>query len=751
MPTGRNPKQRPSSIPQQVGPSRGSSSVAALVAQQQEQQAQFTKLLQTMEKMQQENQEQVAAAAQAGGAGATQVANQVTQALEQQRQEKARTQERSEDKQFAIEQQELNAKLQSSAAKEAAAMGQAIMGQRNAMMRYRDTFMGEKAAMDGRIASFGARTDEMLAAGWFSTPDGRKQLAQRVHLQDMMEANSEDHFDDRHLSAAYQLHNKNVQALIKDGESGMDLSTLVVEPLQLPMAQVQDSGKTIAPVGSVSPEKMFEMKLYGGYPANGIVFNEEENFGLPEGYAPRLADADTVLEVLARDDYLRMANDTSLRQELERKNQEIVVEAMDRLQPMKEVYEGFNKTFNPMAGPAVERALEDFLADENPHKFNDMGRDLTSRAVREIFGGGDKGEKMALIAMEMFDGKREMKTPEEMFGAMALESALFNIKSHMMNEFQGNVEGGGLAAQLVKEMQEQLGEDQANLALGVPGSAVGLVRAQDAMQGRLSEAYAFANRMHQGMWKGSALTQFRDNLRKFTRLSDVYSFKHLQEGENKAERANHLIGIVSQEAQFAGIEEDVASLSPQELTGQGRVDRSGVGKSLSMMDSLIGMAGDLGPDTLNQITAFVTGGLDAPVSPNIAAYKAQNEVEMQRSGFVKAAHDVARFQYDRNQKAKEARESVGESFEQGGAVGVVAEQVPALLSTAFQGTQGFAGRTLVGLTQNVAGRQAAQTTARGVEVGQGRLPLPFPGETAQMGNLSLEEKQQVIRESNQGN
>lgn len=752
-------------IPSALGPGGGSrpgagGAVTVLLQMQAEQEGKVAKLLQIMEKMQLENQRTIQEAGQAGSQAAMNVANQITRGIEQQNQQTQRQQERAEDKEFAESQQRLNAKLQSDATREAASMGEAIKGQRDAITRYRNSFLAKKASTDEAIAAYSARTDEMLSAGWFSSPEGRKELKQRVHLISMMQANADDHFDDRHLSAAYRMHNKNVQVLISREGRGMDLSSMQVDPLQLPMANTKDSGRPIAKAGSISPEKMFEMKLYGGYPKNGVIFNEEENFGMPPGYSPRVGDADTVLEALARDDYIRYATDQSIRQEMERKQQEIVVQSLDRLEPLKEQYENFNRTFNPMAPNAVERALENFLAEDNPNKFNDMGRTITSNAIMEMFGGGKQGEEMAIIAMELFDGKREMKTPEEMFAAMALESAVFNVKEHMLNEFMTTDEAGqGLATQLVRQMVDELGEEQASLALGVPQTGVGLVRAQEVMQGRLAEAYSFANRMHEGLWKSSALEQFRGDLRKYTRLADLYSFKVLKDGENTQER---VLNLMDQDDALAAVSDQISGASPDEIAAGGQRDASKVKVGLSMFDAMIEISDGLGPDTLRETAAFITGGLEPIDTPNLNAYLDQTRVEHARSGYGKAASVRASFNFKRNERAKtadkrrqQAQESIGESFSRGGAIGVVSEQVPPLLSLAGRGVVSGIERTAIGVVQTVAGRGPAESVLRskrqlesGISGFVGKHTNVVPGTSTQ--NLTPEERTQVIDESQRG-
>jgi hypothetical protein len=716
----------------------------------------MTKLIQTMEQAQVENQRAVAEAAQAGGGAATQVANQVASGLDRVHQEKARSQERAEDRQFAEDQMRLNAQLQRDAAKESAAMGAAIQGQREAIMNFRDSWVAKRDQKRMAIEAYGARTDEMLAAGWFSNEKGRKELAERRHQVDMMKMMHADHYDDRHLAEAYKLHNQGVQALI-EGDDAMDLSQLRVEPLMLPMAQVEGNGRRIAQRGEIAPDFAYELKMHGGYPKNGIIFNDEENFGMPEGYSPKLLSADVVLDAMARDDYLRFATDQSIRQELNRKNAEIIVQSRDRLEPMYEMATNYNKMFNPMAGAAVQRSVENFLADPNPHKFNDPGRALTFGAVSEIFGGGRKGEEIAVIAAEIFDGKREPASDKELMISLALESALFNIKEHMNTEFMNADSEGSFAAELYKQMEDALGPEQAALAMGVPSDAVGFVGGVAAMQSRLAEASAFANRAHMGIEKLSIVEQFQDELGRYARLADIHTMRILDEGTQNERRVKELMGETEALEQGA---EAVDALAPGEVAGElGKVNASSLQSTMTHMDAVIKLADELGPDTLNEVSAFITQELEPLTTNNLPAYLDQTRVENERSGYVKAATERSGFNLARNNRAKQAREqknqrsgppSVGESFEEGGSVGVLVEQIPALISTGHSSIRAAATTTATGGMQMIAGKGLATKTARGARAAfQGTQPVPFPGETSRIKkSLTPAEIQQIINESN---
>lgn len=760
MPTARE-NQPPASarVPQfQQKPGVGGvGAIAALVAQQQSQQQGMQKLISAMQKAQVENQQAVQEAAQAGGAGATQVANQVAQGLQRVQQDQTRQQERSEDRAHSEDMLRLNSDLQRDAAKEAAAMGAALHGQRQQIMRFRESWIAKRDQKHAAIEAYGARTDELLVGGWLSDERGRKELLQRTQLLDNMRIMHVDHFDDRDLAEAYQLHNQGITDLVSGGEA-MDLSRLRVEPLMLPMPQVKGNGRRTIKQGEMDPDMAFEYKMHGGYPMNGVLFNDEPNFGLPEGVLPNLVDGDVVLNAMARDDYLRFANDKSIRQELEHKNADIIVQARDRLQPMYDMYTDFNKTFNPMAGPAVQKSIENFLANDNPHKFNDIGRNLTSGAISEIFGGGRKGEEIAIIAMEIFDGKREPKSDKELMIAMALESALFNIKKHMQSEFMSAGEDGSFAMTLVKQMEETMGKEQAMLALGVPANAVGFVQGAQVMQGRIAEAYAFANNAHLGMEKISILEQLRDDLGKFARLADIHVMQVIHNEGNDGERVRKLMGLPEalQQSQDA-----IESIPPSELqdalTDTNANELQG---TMTSMEALIAIGGELGPNVAAELATFITAEADPLTTENLPAYLAQTQVEMERSGHAKARVGRSGFNLKRQGNARQRREggkadtnSVGETFDEKGIAGLITEQLPALISAVPTGLGGMMTQGFTRLMAGAAGRSAATKTARGAQaVFQGQQPIPLPGETAHIkNNLDPAEIQQIINASNRRN
>jgi len=736
--------------------------VAVLVAAQQDNQKQMQKLLQTIEKLQQENAETVQQAAQAGGGAATQVANQVSRGMEKAAAQSQRKQERAEDKDFAVQQQELNAKLQKDAAREAAMMGAAIQASRDKYITSINTMKDQQENLDASTIAYTARIEERVRAGQYTGPEGRKALQRQFDLIKQSKVFGDNMFNTKHKQAAFEAHNEEMERIL-DSTDPMAILNMQTNPLNLPMPTLKGPKSKIAPLSALTPQQQFDMELTGGYPLDGLVFGpgREENWGLPEGEEPNMIDPSTMMDILNDQMLLDNLTDGSLRQEGLDGIRKRLVETHDKLGKLKEVRDGFNKTYNMKAQQGVEAALEDFVSDEDPAKFNDPARYIMTRSLIHTFGGGPQGEEITQIALELFDGKWEPRSSEEFYAAAAIESASFNIRGHLASEVMGMADpekGGAFATQLVKQMIAQVGRENALRALGVDPSNIELVDAQAAMGDIIAGTSGFAGRMNDGIKGVSILKQFREQYRSNLRQLDLHAYVITAEGGQREARLGELMSQLNRPPGEGG-------LSLNEIQARGPGDQSGfkdMRSSMSLIDGLLGMSKEIGPNAFANMSGFITNHLD-PVTNggDLKAYNDQIEVERQRSGFAKAAVDFSKFAYERQKEGKRLQQAqpqraelaaTPETFQKRGGVGVVAKQLPALISLGHHGLRSRLTTDVTSMVTGVLGKGAGTAAARGaLAVFKGQQPVPLPGETAQMQNLTLAEKQQIIRESNQRN
>ncbi len=741
-------------IPQIVGPGGGgqSSSTVAMVAQQQEMNEQYNKLVKLMQQMQEENQAAVQQAAEAGGGAATQVANQVAQGLEKQQAESARSQERAEDRAFSEDMQRLNADLQSKAAKEAAAMGQKIMALRTKQANYIESWESQKNEHQENVASFRAHTLELSKAGRFASDKGRATMKKREWAANMMESLGNNHFSDRYLAEAMDSFDRDTQESISGGGRGgdsMDLSSMVVDPIDLPSAGVQRSGLSIAPEGSIDPDMMFELKLSDGYPPDGVLTGEpEDNFGMPEGHEPNMMTAKFMWNRLMANDRQMMMMDESKKKELNFEMAKLSVETHDKLRQLHDLYTQANKTYSPKAPQAVQKAWEVFLADPNPHKYSNIDRYLLQESLKEMFGGGASGDRMAQIAFETLDGKREAQSPEDAIVAMNLESAVFNIKEAAKLQFTGD---GSASTNLVTQMRDALGEEGMFSALGVDPGAVGTIDSALVVQDRLSGFWTLADQMHTGFWHSSSLTQLREEWATSLREVDLHGFRHMKEATDTAERANHLLNLTPQGEVTRGIGEALDERSALDASSQAPPESRFAGLKVISSDIglLIELGQELGFNQSESIAAFASGNLQAPETPNLRAYRASRKVIEARNPASASKIAASGFQYNRQKRAK--TRSAGESFQEGGVPGVatniVLEQFPALVGYAGGIIGPTVRKTKIGLDVMFGGQEFAERSEgrrRKTTEGIARGIASVTRLDDQQDNLTEDERNQVL-------
>ena len=753
------------------------SSIVQLLADQQGEQ--MKKLMSAMQDMEKRNSEAIQAATQAGAGAATQVANQVAQGLERSNQQKTRDRERGEDKQFAEDMATMQQKFTQDAMKEAQQMGIALNGQKDAMLSFRQRWQEAKIGHRTGMAAFESRTLKMLKDGKFSSVKGREQLRMRRHHLEMMRDLGQDHFDDRHLEEAYRMHNDSLMAISR-GEDGMDLRQLHIEPIDMPFVQLpgnpHNKGKRLVKPGEMSPQQKFNMKMGGGYPPKGVFFANDPDDKMPEGYEPKLMNANTMLKAYAHDDWMRQVEDVSLRDELNRKNKALLIKAHDAMQPNLKTYGILNETYSKRAGGAVERAYEDFLADPDNNKWNDSGRYMFMASMKHIAGGGKQGEEISILAMEIFDGKRELKSSEDFQMAMAMESMSYSIQDQMNSEFMALGEGGESAANQLYEDMKQSGmtEDEIASSLGVPADAVGLVSALAALEGRVAEWSAFAGGAYAGYRNNSILEQFTEKLGDVTREMDLYIAEDMIDGDQKDQRLRKLMG---QGAASAATSKNVEGLSGDEVSGAlGQFDEGAedivdspfdeLGVTIGHMGAMSILSQELGPNTQREMTSWITNQFDPMTTGNMEHYRRQAEVADQTDGFEAGMQQRETESWNRGKAAKKLAQSqakvaggskdIAANFDAGGAAGVMST-LPAWISVGVSNLRGatanVASRTAAGMVQNVAGANAATAAARGSQaLLSGTQPVMTPGEAqrVQQSGLSGQEARQVIGESNLG-
>lgn len=692
--------------------------IEAMVA---EQQKSSQKLAQQLARLQQANMQAQQQAREGMASGVTEALNTVVRGVEGRRREREAKEERGEERAYREDMARLQARLQGDIAKEATRVGESIRLQRESALRFLDKFEADKETMQTGMEAAHGRLNELWQSGYFDQfPDGIGRYMGMKHQLNDAEARGDNHYSDDNVAAVYRKLNQTVQD-ITAGRDAMDLSALRQDPLLLPFPATARSSRPV--MTPMDPERQFDRKMTNGYPPEGIVFG-----GAEEGEQPKLLDPDTFREVLFYDSFLTQLTDDRSRRRMMNMLNRTVMDANQRLTPMHERYKETNRLMGSVAPQAIQKGIEQFVAMPGGDKFNDVPRTLFALSMANVFP--EKGPELAQLALDVFDGKKELSTAQQYWVAMGLESAAFNIQNYVVGELQkpttvtdkhGNVVSRPtLSGALVSQMVQNVGQAQTAESLGLSPnvdllSGEGLVLAQRAMTAQLTDFKAFAERVHRGLQRESALEGFRKQFGKNVRMADILAqHRFLTEEDDRGKAA---------EMMQASIKGAVEGLPMGATTQQPIQQTPEFKRSLGLMDAMILLADEAGPDTMREIAVAVSGGAENLPAPNLGAYQKTTQGESDRSRWIKEAVDRTTRNRKRQLKAKAAereRPTIGQAFEQagvGGAALLGAEKIG-------RGIKEFGQRTAVGTATLVGGRKAGEATLRGIRGLQGRPTQP---------------------------
>lgn len=650
--------------------------IQALIRQQQMDQS---KLLKNVQKLQEENQLQNQEAREAGASGMTEVANQITSALDA----RAKGQEKKRDRVESLQQQQdfaqFQAELNQDSQREAVRIGEGIRAQREAVANFTESFRSKKNTIKSEVAVRREQLRKMLDNGlFFRTENGLQEYSNLVSALDDVDAAANDHFSDDNLAEVYAMQNQITRKII-GGDETMDLANLRVDPLLLPLPDVIRSGRTKP---KLTGEERFQRKLTEGYPLEGTLANPPQPGEVP----PKLITPEFLLDVLMKDQELTGLVDEKNRRKLVGNWKRTAIKTNRILMEMKDNYESMNLQTATMAPQAVRQAMAEFMALEDPNKFAQMPRLVTALAMKHMFP--ENGDRMSGKALDLFDGKVELKTTQEAMEGMLLESASFAIQKTILNLLKtpqavaGKAVGGApLVEELIQQLEASGGKEAVfQFADFTPlGDATDALHVRAAIMRKLTGIQGFASRMSEGLKHTSALEGFRQALSKNVREIDLLATHHLLSESNDRERALKML-----DTSFG---ETARGLSLEQVEGAAGQEDLGLAQSLNMMDALILHAQEMGPDTLREVAHAISGGVEDISTPNMKTY----EDSVKRGGgdvttqfmMEKASLSFNRRREARQKKAAQKEQGppgdpskgafapdqpVGESFQKGGVV-----------------------------------------------------------------------------------
>lgn len=667
-----------------LGPSgsagaRAPAEIIAAAAQQQQQNT--AKLFQTIQQLQQANAQENERARQSVAGGVSEVLNSAVSGMEKARQERLRQEERVEDREFQVDFAEFQAKMAQELQQDAQRVGQEIQSQREAVIRFMDQFEEQRTQAGQGVAAMREQLNTLQANGHFDFLDDGIERYQAIDKAiDRAEARWEDHFHDNNLAEVPKMLNQVVRD-IQAGRETMDLTGLQVDPFLVEYPETQSRGGDI----DLDPEDVFTLKNTKGYPEDGVLFTDQ-----PEGApAPRMLDPRTLKKVLFADSVMTQMTDQRNRSRFLDKIRKTTMETQARLGTMMERRRGINKIMVTRAPVAVDSAIQEFIDNPNPAKFDNFGKNLFFLSMKNMWPENTDGAKLAATALDVFEGKKELKSAPEFWVASGLESASFTIGKQLQDGFLSAQvqlpDGRNVTAMeaMLRQISDQRGPEALASFLGSPrpldlDNGPQLAMALRMGTNRIADARSFATRVHQGLVQESALTEFVNEYGSTVRMADVLAMHNIaQDAQNKAKLDNMLSGVMkgAEEASQAG------PVPPVQRT-------EGFEKMLTLADAMAQVAQEAGGDVFTEMAVALSGGAEDITSPNFEAYKQIFEMQSERD-------PAAKWTIDRRRRRQDAK--------LGGVAGAVA---------GIPGALGKAGSAAA------KGLKSAQQAGMGVLVGR---------------------------------
>jgi len=508
--------------------------------------------------------------------------------------------------------------------------------------------------------------------------------------------------------------------------------------------------------GEMKGEDRFMIQLHDGMPPSGILSSKNE---MPGGHEPNFPNADTIMNAYKDEMTLQLLQDESLKQELTFKQVEALLKGDEVLIPMRDLYVNTNKSMGRRANPAIQDSISDFLANPNANKFENMEEIIVMGSLANMFGGGPEGEELAVNAMEVFQGKKEYMTDEELAVAINMESALEAVYNNLTSSFIAGPEGS-VANSIVKDMFEQAGDDDAVArAWGVPNTGLGQVEILRRIQSRLGKSTALAGDMWQSHARGSLLEQFSEALGASVSRKEILARIMLKENETKAERMDRLTNFIGEsnrnltsgevEGKLGGFDEDtVGPLGPDTPEARDYNTTNLGGHVATVME----IALDISPHATKRATGMMVNMVEPMGGKDISSHLAQNKVDKQNPR-VRSAHENASGPYTRSMEIKKEREKMEakgmtskQIYDASGAGGLAAKAIPHVIPAISNFGSGVLEGAVVNVVKPVAGRGAAAGALQSLRNVKSGLAKGAAHIATPQGNLDDEEFRQVLSE-----
>ena len=381
-------------------------------------------LLSVMQAQQTENAQANQEARQSAASGVSEVLNQVASGVRA-KDQTDHSQQTKEERDYAEQVALWTKELQEDAQKKAASIQQAIKAQEDGRVNYVNRHKQELAVLgDSNIAN---RTKLEGMADWImDLPDGPAMYVKAMRSLEHSESLYESHQNAPFAAYANQITNEMLAKIYESEDPTGNLRELqLIDPRLQPLPAVkQEVGE---PQFIDDWKELLDWEQGQGYPSHGVQHLAPDDPKMRHVVPYTSASA---LKAMMDDSYIQLLMTKKARQALKDSLTTQVDKADTAIEPILAAEKSFRDVFTQVAPEAINRGIQDYMADTDPHKRDNMPDTLVKKILAHMVP--EHGPAFAKMAFDVRDGNVELKDQKDGYHALAIKAATSALRERLL-------------------------------------------------------------------------------------------------------------------------------------------------------------------------------------------------------------------------------------------------------------------------------------------------------------------------------
>lgn len=483
-------------------------------------------LMQVTQQQQQENALANQEARQSAAGGVTEVLNQVASGIrgrDTTAEDEKTKQDREYQEEYTLWQQELAQKSR----RDMLAIQQALKAQEEARTTYLGKYQNDLAVLRESNLANRAKLEQM-AEVFFTLPDGAARYAKAMEALQHSEDMYETHQSAPYAAKANQITNEANAEILQSADPLGELQRLqAIDPRLLPLPGVTQPIDKELP--TLSWKDRLDWEQGQGYPSSGVQTIDPSMATHVVPYTQTSA-----IRSMMDDANFRMMVTKEGRKKLKDSSIRALIEAERVTTPLLDSERQYREIFESLAPEAISRGIQDYLADPNPHKRDNMAETLVGKILTHMIP--DNGAKFSQDALQMMKGELTINDQKGIALALAVKAAASALDEQLVATQADPTTGiiGGLFNDMVLNNPAGAPAALAQFGLGVQTTGLGASGKTTVSENAVASAHrqfavlfakmgGVAGRIKHAAWSQVPVRALYDEVGTIRRLADTYT------------------------------------------------------------------------------------------------------------------------------------------------------------------------------------------------------------------------------------